>query len=152
MNPFWSHESFRLSSNRINWGGLTFNPMSAVLCYYDVNVALGILFFSVWEYTKPSLKIGSVSKAFLFWYWQRLKKYFCRSKTFLLFKIESWNFQHLLEKFSLFRQFLIFKFLLVVWLSWNFVRFHEILFQTDAENFSFLSWQTKKCFFLKNIS
>ena len=33
-------------------------------------------------------------------------------------------------------------FLLVVWLSWNFVRFHMI-FQTCAENFSFLSWKTK---------
>ena len=32
-------------------------------------------------------------------------------------------------------------------MSWNFVRFHEILNQTDAENFSFLSWKTKnkKC-------
>ena len=27
------------------------------------------------EHTKPTLKIGSVSKAFLFWYWQRLTKY-----------------------------------------------------------------------------
>ena len=46
---------------------------------------------------KPSLKIGSVNKAFLFWYWQRPKKYFFRNKTFLFFKIESWNFQHLFE-------------------------------------------------------
>ena len=29
---------------------------------------------------------------------------------------------------------------MVVRLSWNFVSFHEILSQTDAENFSFLSW------------
>ena len=29
----------------------------------------------------------------MFWYWQRLKKYFFRNKTFLFFKIESWNFQ-----------------------------------------------------------
>ena len=30
------------------------------------------------------------------------------------------------------------------WMSWNFVRCYEILFQTDAESFSFLSWKTKK--------
>ena len=30
------------------------------------------------------------------------------------------------------------------WMSWNFVRFLEIIFQTDAENFSSLSWKTKK--------
>ena len=47
---------------------------------------------------KPSMKIESVNKAFLFWYWQWLKKYFFRNKTFLFFKIESWNFQHLFEK------------------------------------------------------
>ena len=35
-------------------------------------------------------------------------------------------------------------FLSVVWLSWNFVRFHEILFQTDAQSFSFLTWKIKK--------
>ena len=33
------------------------------------------------------------------------------------------------------------------WLSWNFVRFHEIIIQTDAENFSFLS--EKKSFIPK---
>ena len=47
---------------------------------------------------KPSPKIGSVNKAFLFWYWQRLRKYFFRNKMFLFFKIVSWNFQHLFEK------------------------------------------------------
>ena len=106
-------------------------------------------------YPKPSLKIGSVNKAFLFWFWQRLKKYFFRNKTFLFFKIESWNFKHLFEKgfretaqsfnsFSLFRQLLFSFFLWVVWLHWNFLRFHEILFQTDSESFSFLIWKTKK--------
>ena len=63
---------------------------------------------------------------------------FFRNKTFLFFKIESWNFQHLFEKefressqnfnsFSSFRQFLFLFFLSLVWFSWNFVRFHEIL-------------------------
>ena len=46
--------------------------------------------------------------------------------------------------FSSFRQFFFPFFLSVVWVSWNFVRFHEILFLTDAESFSFLSWKTKK--------
>ena len=77
------------------------------------------------------------------------------NKTFLFFKIESWNFHHLFEKefceisqnfnsFSSFKQFSFPFFLSVVWLSWNFVRFHEILFHTIAESFSFLSWKTKK--------
>ena len=43
--------------------------------------------------SKPSLNFGSVDKAFLFWDWQ-----FFRNKTFLLFEIESWNFQNLFEK------------------------------------------------------
>ena len=47
---------------------------------------------------KPSRKIESVNKAFLFWYWKLLKKYFFRNKTFLFFKIESWNFQNQFEK------------------------------------------------------
>ena len=79
---------------------------------------------------------------------------FLVKKYFLFFKIESWNFQHLFENriswnLNSFRQLLFSFFLLVVWLSWNFVRFLEILFQTDAESFSFLSWKTKKVLFLK---
>ena len=84
-----------------------------------------------------------------------LKNIFFRNKTFLFFKIESWNFQVQFEikiretsqnfnSFSSFRQLLFSFFLSVVWLSWNFVSFHEILFQTDAESFSFLSWKTKQ--------
>ena len=94
-------------------------------------------------YPKPSLKIGSVNKAFLFWFWQRLKKYFFRNKTFLFFKIESWNFQNRFEKefrktsqsFNSIRQPIEKMKITIVWISWmswNFVRFHEILFQTDA--------------------
>ena len=71
------------------------------------------------------------------------------NNTFWFFKIESWTFQHLFEKefcetsqnvnsFSLFRQLWFSIFLLTVRLSWNF------LFQTYAENFSFLSFKTKK--------
>ena len=53
-----------------------------------------------WRYhqPKPSLKIGSVNKAFLFWCWQQTKEYLFRNKTFLFFKIESWNFPHLFDK------------------------------------------------------
>ena len=50
-----------------------------------------------WAKPKPSLKIGSVNKTFLFWYWQQ-PKFFFRDKSFLFFKIESWNFQNLSEK------------------------------------------------------
>ena len=86
---------------------------------------------------KPSLKIGSVNKAFLFWYWQRLNFFFFRNKTFLFFKIESWNFQNLFEKefretsqnFNSIRQPIEKMKITIVWISWmswNFVRFHEI--------------------------
>ena len=62
-----------------------------------------------------------------------------------------WNrFSWTLTKFQfiqLIRTIVIFIFLSVVWLSWNFVRFHKILFHTDAESFSFLSWKAKKNIF-----
>ena len=78
--------------------------------------------------------------------------YFFRNKTFLFFKIESWNFQHLFEKefcetsqnFNSIRQPIEKMKITIVWMSWNFVRFHEVLFWTDAESFSILSWKTKK--------
>ena len=40
------------------------------------------------------------------------------------------------------------------WAEWveNFVRFHKIIFQTDAESFSFLFWKTKKVLFLKKYN
>ena len=37
----------------------------------------------------------------------------------------------------------------VIWMSWNFFRFHKITNQRDAENFKFLCWQTKKFHSLK---
>ena len=50
-----------------------------------------------------------------------------------------------ISSFSLYRHCFYFDvFLWVLCLSWNFVRFHEILHHTDAKNVSFLSWQTKK--------
>ena len=48
-----------------------------------------------------------------------------------------------LETHTAYSEIVISIFLLVVWLSWNFVRFDEIFFQTDDENFSFLSYETK---------
>ena len=68
-----------------------------------------------------------------------------RNKTFLFVKIDSWNFQHLMD-FSLFRESIEKMEVKAVWMSWFFVKFHEIPNQTDAENFSCLSWQTKKCY------
>ena len=75
-------------------------------------------------------KLGRLTPSFGSILVVRLKFYFFMNKTFLFFKIE--------------KQLLFSFFLSVVWLSWNFVRFHEILFQTDTESFSSLSWKTKK--------
>ena len=78
---------------------------------------------------------------------------FFRSKTFLFFKIESWNFQHLFEKEFISTQIrqwiekMEIKIVWMRWMSWNFVRFHYPLFQTVAESFSFLSWKTKKFYY-----
>ena len=57
------------------------------------------------------------------------------------------------NSFSSFRQLLFSFFLSVVWLSWNFVRFHKILFQTVAfylEKKSFIP--KKNCFWPLSIS
>ena len=59
---------------------------------------------------KPLLKIGA-AKRHLLELSCLLRDYglnyiFFRNKTFLFFKIESWNFQHLFEKFSSFKNFL----------------------------------------------
>ena len=51
------------------------------------------LYIYLQDLPKTFWKIESVNKAFLFWYWQRLKKFFFSNKTFLFFKIEGWNFQ-----------------------------------------------------------
>ena len=80
--------------------------------------------------------------------------YFFRNKIFLFVKIKSWNFQHLFdlrfrETFQNFSSFIQTWGVKVVWISWNFVRFHEMIIQRDAENFRFLSWQTKKSFIPK---
>ena len=102
---------------------------------------------------KPLLKIGSVNKAFLFWYWLPPISYFFRNRTFLFYKIESWSFQHLFENefrepsqnFISIRHAIEKMKITIVWI-WNFVRFLSIGFQTDAESFSFLSWKTKDMF------
>ena len=78
-----------------------------------------------------------------------LKKYFFMNKIFLFFKMESWNFQYLFEieyretsqnfkSFSLFRQLLFSFFLLVVWLSWNFVNYFS------KKNLFKLLWTSKQ--------
>ena len=91
-----------------------------------------------------SLRSQIESASALFWNYLGLfgdygQKIFFLRITFFFFKMKSWNFQHLFENefretslsFSslrAFRQLLYAFFLLVVWLSWNFVRFHEIHF------------------------
>ena len=107
--------------------------------------------------SKPSRKIGTAKRHLLELSWSiyrlRPKSYLFRNNLFLFFKIENWNFQHLIEKqfrhtwqnFNSFRQFLFLLFLSVVWLSWNFVRFHEILFKQMLKISAF------KVLFLKNI-
>ena len=97
-------------------------------------------------FPKPSLKIGSVNKAVLFWYWQQSKNTFFVNKTFLFFNIESWNFQVQFEiefretsqhfnSLSLFRQLLFSSFLSVVWLSWNFCEISQFFFKKEVETF-----------------
>ena len=119
---------------------------------------------TMWWTAKPSLKIRTANA--IFWislckfrdYGQ--KKLFFRNETFLFFKIESWNFQHLFEiefretsqnfnSFSSFRQLLFSFFLSVVWLSWNFVRFHEIPFSNWFWKFQLSILKNKKVLFLK---
>ena len=76
-------------------------------------------------------------------------------KDYGLNHICSWNKTFFVSQYkklklsALFRQFLFPFFLFVVWLSWNFVRFHGILFQIDADTFIFLSWKNKTVLFLK---
>ena len=63
-------------------------------------------------------------------------------QNFLLVKIISWNFQYI---FVWFRIFLCG--IKVARMSWNFVRFNEIINPINAEDFWFLSWQTKKAMY-----
>ena len=77
------------------------------------------LFFFLWTLmAKPSHKIESVNKAFLFWYWQWLKNFFFRNKTFLFIKIESWT-------------------LASVWkvIAWNLTNFNSIKQPIENNNF-----------------
>ena len=88
--------------------------------------------------SKPSLKIGTANAIC----WNSLGLFrdcslnyiFLGKKTFLFFKIESWNFPHLFEKefretsqnfnsFSLFRQ-LLFSFFISVEILWGFTKFY----------------------------
>ena len=94
-------------------------------------------------YPKPWLKIRTANAIFwislgIFRDYGQKKNFFFRIKTFWFFKIESWNFQHLFDiECGSFRQFFSIRCLTEL-------KFQEIFFLTDAENFSFLSWKTKK--------
>ena len=146
----------------LRWGGLNFQlNMGVLLCllFFPLEkFALGVVYKLRWQVfwpfqPNPSLKIGS--ELFCFDIGNVLKNIFFRVKTCLFFKIESWNFHHLFEKknhetsqnFNSIRQpieKIKSTIVWMSWMSWNFVRFQEIKFQTDAESFSFLSWKTNK--------
>ena len=112
---------------------------------------------------KPSLKIRTANA--ICWNYlglsHGLDHIFFRNKTFLFFKIESWNFQHLFEKefhktsqnFNSIRQWIEKTEIKIVWMSqisWNFVRFHEIIFQRDAK-VSVFYLEKQKSFIPKKI-
>ena len=95
--------------------------------------------------SKPSLKTPSFGSILAV----RLKNiFFFRNKTFLFFNFSlKLNFvkPHKISTYLAYSDNCYFHlFLSVVWLSWNFARFHEIQFQTEPKSFSFLSWKTKK--------
>ena len=107
-----------------------------------------------WSSSKSyhTLLICSFTNWHLIWPKTVAENWVSKQITFLFYKIESWNFQHLLEKefcktsqnFNSIRQPIEEMKITIVWMrwiSWIFVRFHEIQFQTDAESFSFLSWK-----------
>ena len=110
--------------------------------------------------TKPklSLKIGTANAIC----WNSLGLFrdyslnhiFFRNKTFLFFNIgfQHWcknEFRETTQNFNSIRQWIEkmkIKIVWMSWMSWNFVTFHEINFQTDTESFSLLSWKTKKLY------
>ena len=63
-------------------------------------------------------------------------------QNFLFVKIVSWNIQYISVWFRIFLCGIK-----VVQMSWNFVRFQKIINPIDAEDFWFLSWQTKKAMY-----
>ena len=112
---------------------------------------------SFWSYWYQNLhwKLGQQVPSFgsilAFLETNGLKNFFFRNKTFLFFKIESWNFQQLFEN-DLFKPHKIsthsaysdncyfhFYYRLSDWVEilWG-LRFHQILFQKDAENQLFI--------------
>ena len=128
--------------------------MTWVICYYSI-FFFGLSLFPFKSVSaKPSRKIESETKLFCFDIDNKQLIFWGFFLNDFFFKIESWNFQDLFEiKFhetsqnvNSIRQ-LIEKMKItivwMIWMSWNFVRFHEILFQTDTESLSCLSWKTK---------
>ena len=89
-----------------------------------------------------------------------LKNIFFRNKTFLVFQDRKLKLSASVWKINFVKPHKVstysahsdnfFLHFLVVWLSWNFVRFQEIHFQIDAKSFSFLSWKIRK-FYSKKI-
>ena len=115
---------------------------------------------------KPSLKIRTANAIC----WNTLGLFrdyglnliFLGIKLFLFFKIESWNFQvqfeiefrETLQNFNSIRQPIENMETTIVWMSpmsSNFVRFHEILFQTDAMLKQLSILKNKKSFIPKKL-
>ena len=104
------------------------------------------LFVRYWS--KPSLKIGSLNKAYLFWYWQQLEKYFLGLFSFFVFKIESWNFQRLKKKILKPHKISILSELAeCVEIFWTFMKLNV----KQMLNVSALYLEKQKVLFLKNV-
>ena len=76
-----------------------------------------------------------------------IKLFVCQDRQLKFFASVWFFFREISQNFISFRQPIDKMEIKVVWMnlmSWNFVRFHKILNQTDAKNFSCLSWKTNK--------
>ena len=110
----------------------------------------------VWSKTFTENWISKQSFFVLIWT-KTYKIFVLGTKLFLFFKIERWNFQHLLEKefretsqnFNSIRQPIEKMKIRIVWMSWMswiFVRFHKIIFQTDAFIYKYAKKDPKDLF------
>ena len=138
----------------------------AARCFNTKNSQLIIVLIVIEIHTlvgpKPSLEIGTANaicwNSLCLFRDYGLNHTFLGLNLFLFFKIISWNLKHLFEKefreisqnFNSIRQRIQKMEIEIVWMSWNFVRFHKILFQTDAESFSFYL-EKQKSFIPKQI-
>ena len=119
---------------------------------------------SHWLKSKPSGKLRRHTPSFGCILAVRPKKYFFRNKTFLFFKIESWNFQVQFEikiretsqnfnTFSFFRQLLFSSFFISCLIELKFWEISGDSFLTSVWKFQLSTFKNKKVLFLKkNLS